>query len=536
IVLSESEEFSFLSKNTFYELYNEHLSTLHINYQWSLTIDNSYYDKIIEVVENSKSKNFNTRELHSESIHGGQKELRKKAKKKYGIIKQWITDLFVSACKTCQEKKSSKNSKIAGNVIVSNHFLSRIQIDIIDFSQNPYDSFKYIVHARDHFTRFSWARPIKSSTALEVATFLFEIFTIFGPPTILHSDNGAQFISDLISDLCNLWIPIKIKIIHGRPRHPQSQGSVERGNEILKNKLSYWLDETKNNNWPLGLNHVIFAMNNSYCHGINTSPYEAVFGFQHQLLNLINNLDNNYLTEEEIENNYILPEYIDNLDDLNFNDQLLLDNISETCSNESILNTSISTIKSSSVIVNQQDLDLSSNSNKNEELSNFDNNKKSNNSYKNKELNSKKSKELSNSNESDKLDDFDKSNESDDSNESDESDDSDESNESDNSDESDKSNNSDESDKSNDGEKSNNSNENEESNNSDKGKQSNNLNKNKQLNDSNKNNKLNDSNKNNKSNHSNNNKESKKSEESNNSKNKKLNNSNNSDEIDYSDQ
>ncbi|CAG8819026.1 15849_t:CDS:1, partial [Gigaspora rosea] len=56
---TESEEFSFLSKDAFYELYNEHLSTLHINYQWSLIIDDSYYNKIIEVIEDSKSKNFN---------------------------------------------------------------------------------------------------------------------------------------------------------------------------------------------------------------------------------------------------------------------------------------------------------------------------------------------------------------------------------------------------------------------------------------------------------------------------------------------
>ena len=58
--------------------------------------------------------------------------------------------------------------------------------------------YKYIVHARDHFSRYSWASPIKSKEAINVAAFLYSIFTQFGPPSILQTDNGKEFIANVI--------------------------------------------------------------------------------------------------------------------------------------------------------------------------------------------------------------------------------------------------------------------------------------------------------------------------------------------------
>jgi hypothetical protein len=43
---------------------------------------------------------------------------------------------------------------------------------------------------------------------------------------ILQSDNGREFTANIITELKSLWPDLKI--VHGRPRHPQSQHSVER--------------------------------------------------------------------------------------------------------------------------------------------------------------------------------------------------------------------------------------------------------------------------------------------------------------------
>ena len=58
----------------------------------------------------------------------------------------------------------------------------------------------------------------------------------FGAPTILQSDNGKEFMASIIKEIVALWP--STKIINGRPRHPQSQGLIEKGNDVLEVKLS----------------------------------------------------------------------------------------------------------------------------------------------------------------------------------------------------------------------------------------------------------------------------------------------------------
>lgn len=74
-----------------------------------------------------------------------------------------------------------------------------------------------------------------SSDQIEVAAFLFDIFTTFGPPLILQSDNGKELISLVIIELVNLWPTIQI--INRRSRHPASQNLVVRTNGILETRL-----------------------------------------------------------------------------------------------------------------------------------------------------------------------------------------------------------------------------------------------------------------------------------------------------------
>jgi len=119
----------------------------------------------------------------------------------------------------------------------------------------PDGEYKYIVHAKDHFTRFSWAAPLEKKEAIYVASFLFQIFTQFGPPTILQSDNGKEFVAQIIRDLVGLWP--ETRIINGRPRYPQSQGLIERGNATLEAKLSAWLEDGNREDWSAGLPLVV---------------------------------------------------------------------------------------------------------------------------------------------------------------------------------------------------------------------------------------------------------------------------------------
>ena len=91
---------------------------------------------------------------------------------------------------------------------ISHVILTILKIDLIDMRARPDGEYCWIAHARDHFTRFSWAKPMKSKEAKNVASFLFEIFMTFGVPRILHSDNGKEFVAQIIKNLIALYLKL----------------------------------------------------------------------------------------------------------------------------------------------------------------------------------------------------------------------------------------------------------------------------------------------------------------------------------------
>ncbi|KAF0768514.1 KRAB-A domain-containing protein 2-like [Aphis craccivora] len=127
-----------------------------------------------------------------------------------------------------------------------------------------------------HLTKCIQLRPLKSKTAEEVAHNLLHIFLTFGAPNILHSDNGREFANKIITELCLMWDGVKI--MHGKPRHSQIQGSIERANQDIQNLLRAWIYENNTNKWKDGLYFVQFIKNTAYHEYIKQSPYEAMFG------------------------------------------------------------------------------------------------------------------------------------------------------------------------------------------------------------------------------------------------------------------
>lgn len=78
-----------------------------------------------------------------------------------------------------------------------------------------------------------------------------------------------------------------LAIIHGTPRHSQSQGSVERANQDAQKMLFGWMEQNASKKWSEGLRFVQLQKNASFHSGINQTPYEALFGNFIGLLHLI---------------------------------------------------------------------------------------------------------------------------------------------------------------------------------------------------------------------------------------------------------
>lgn len=212
---------------------------------------------------------------HHNTGHGGRDKIIYYLKNNSFIPRSAIS-LFLEMCETCNSKKSGRNLGVVVKPIISKDFNVRGQVDLIDFQSCADGEYKWLLNYQDHGTKFLYLRPLKSKMALEVALELMKIFLEQGAPHILQSDNGREFTADIVKQLLLLWP--HCKIVHGRPRHPQTQGSVERSNQDVEQKLRTWMHENKSKNWSLGCYFVQWQKNITHHRIIGRSPYQSLFG------------------------------------------------------------------------------------------------------------------------------------------------------------------------------------------------------------------------------------------------------------------
>ena len=180
------------------------------------------------------------RAAHLATGHGGRDRVLKELEQTFANVHR--------ESKVCQEKtKRQKTKGVVVKPILSSDFSSRCQVDLIDFQSMDDGQYKWIMVYQDRLTKFVVLRPLTSKRACEVASQLMDIFALLGAPVILQSDNGSEFTAAIIKELRDLWP--ELKLVHGKPRHPQSQGSVERANGDIKDMLIAWMADNSTTHW-----------------------------------------------------------------------------------------------------------------------------------------------------------------------------------------------------------------------------------------------------------------------------------------------
>jgi transposase InsO family protein len=95
---------------------------------------------------------------------------------------------------------------------------------------------QFIIVAIDYLTKFAKIRALKSSVKQEVARFLYErVFTRFGTPLEIISDNGPQFLSEVVE---NLLACLTVKHRFTTLYKPNTNGLVERTNRTFCSMLA----------------------------------------------------------------------------------------------------------------------------------------------------------------------------------------------------------------------------------------------------------------------------------------------------------
>lgn len=91
----------------------------------------------------------------------------------------------------------------------------------------------------DDHSRFSLKIAPRLSTANVVIPAIFEVFQEYGLPDSILSDNGAQFAGFRkgYTQFEKWLMDLDILPVHGRVKHPQTQGKIERFHRTMKSEL-----------------------------------------------------------------------------------------------------------------------------------------------------------------------------------------------------------------------------------------------------------------------------------------------------------
>ena len=181
---------------------------------------------------------------------------------------------FTAKCERCQRRKSKINNTAPLESIVTTYPLELVCMDFLTLEPSK-GGIHNILVITDHFTKFAVAVPTKNQTARTTAEALVNHFIFnYGIPTRFHSDQGANFESELMKELCTL---MNIQKSRTTPYHPMGNAIPERFNRTLLNMLGT-LENKQKENWKKFVTALVYAYNCTPHESTRFSPFELMFG------------------------------------------------------------------------------------------------------------------------------------------------------------------------------------------------------------------------------------------------------------------
>ena len=193
-----------------------------------------------------------------------------------GMHKQ--ATLYVNKCQKCVKRKAIPDVAPLQPIIVSQP-MELVHMDFLSIEPSK-GNIENVLVITDHFTRYAQAYASKTQTAQATAKLLWENFIRhYGFPEKFLSDQGRNFESELISELCKL---AQVEKVHTTPYHPMTNGQCERFNSTLCNMLGT-LSEKDKLDWKAHLSSMTHAYNCTEHPSTTYSPYFLMFRRQPRL-------------------------------------------------------------------------------------------------------------------------------------------------------------------------------------------------------------------------------------------------------------
>ena len=180
----------------------------------------------------------------------------------------------VKTCGRCIRRKTGGGRSATLVNITSSSPMEIVCVDYLSLERSK-GGVENILVITDHFSRYAQAIPTRNQTAKTTARVLFDNFIVhYGFPARIHSDQGQNFESNLIKELCQI---ARVEKSRTTPYHPMGNGQVERFNQTLLKMLGT-LEEYQKSDWKTHVPTLVHAYNATFHDSTGFSPYFLMFG------------------------------------------------------------------------------------------------------------------------------------------------------------------------------------------------------------------------------------------------------------------
>jgi hypothetical protein len=192
-------------------------------------------------------------------------------------LKKDITEYLVK-CIECQQVKSEHRhpAGLLQPLPIPEWKWETISTDFVTGLQTSTKQNDIIMVVVDKLSKYAHFIPVKlTCKAIDVTNiFMKEIFRLHGMPKEIVSDRDTKFTSNFWK---SLMVGLETKLLFSTAYHPQTDGQMERVNQILEDMLRmHVMNQPKK--WEDFLLLVEFTYNNGYQESLKMSPFEVFYG------------------------------------------------------------------------------------------------------------------------------------------------------------------------------------------------------------------------------------------------------------------